>query len=107
MPVIYKDHINAYGYGSNFIDELRAKQGYTFAKSIKEPVNKAKYTQAQINDMCLTMRRKFLKLDDLAYETKASTEKINETLKASREVMKDIREFKENTEATDRLMKEI
>ena len=87
MPVIFKDHINAYGYGSNFIDELRQKKGYSFAKLIKEPVNKAKYTQAQINDMCLTMKRKFLKLDDLACETKVFTSKIDETLKASKEVM--------------------
>ena len=43
MPVVYKDHINAHGYGSKFIDEIRAKKGHAFAKAIKEPMTKAKY----------------------------------------------------------------
>ena len=59
MPAIYKDHINAYGYGSKFIDDLRQQKGYTFAKVIEEPMNKAKYVQAQINEMCLHMQRNF------------------------------------------------
>ena len=46
MPIVYKDHINAHGYGAQFIDELRSKKGHAFAKVIKEPMNKAKYVQA-------------------------------------------------------------
>ena len=34
MPVQYKDHINAHGFGSQFIDELRQKKGYMFGKLI-------------------------------------------------------------------------
>ena len=57
MPVIYKDHINGHGYGMQFIDELRAKKGPGFARVIKEHTTMSKYVQAQINDMCVTLKR--------------------------------------------------
>lgn len=43
MPVVYKDHINAHGFGKEYVNELRAKKGYTFAKQLKEPMHKSKY----------------------------------------------------------------
>ena len=46
LPIVYKDQINAHGFGGQFIDELRAKKGPSFAKAIKEPMTKAKYVQA-------------------------------------------------------------
>lgn len=57
MPVIYKDHVNAHGFGCKYIDELRAKKGPAFAKAVKDHVTKAKYIQAQINDCCQIVRR--------------------------------------------------
>ena len=46
MPVIYRDHINAHGFGAQFIEELRSKKGPHFAKAITEHMTKAKYVQA-------------------------------------------------------------
>ena len=57
LSAIYKDHINAHGLGSQFIDELRAKKGPSFARVLKEPMTKAKYVQAQINEVCLQLKR--------------------------------------------------
>jgi len=34
MPDTYKDYINAYGYGVDFIDKLRKEEGHKFAKEI-------------------------------------------------------------------------
>ena len=67
---MYKDHINAYGFGGQFIDELRAKKGPSFAKIIKEPMTKAKYVQAQINDICTNLKRSDRQISELTMTTK-------------------------------------
>lgn len=107
MPVVYKDHINAHGFGKDYINELRARKGYTFAKQLKEPMHKSKYVQAQINDIGLILRRNEFKISSLTSEFKQLNNAIDHNLKVSNQVMLKVDEFKEASSNTEKFLKDI
>ena len=104
MPAPYRDHVNAHGFGVQFIDELRVRKGPGFARSIKEPLNKAKYMQAQINEMCITLKRNQSLIGEVSTDTKSVLNRMEETIDATQKTMSEINEFRKVTAHTEKLM---
>ena len=83
---------------------MRQKKGYAFVQSLKEPVNRAKYLQAQVNSMCVTIRRGERNIGEMIQDSKGLNKKIDATLTSTTAAMKQIKMFRENTEEIETLL---
>ena len=67
LPLQFNSYVNSHGFGMQFVEEMNDKgnKGTALFKALKEPLNKTKYQQNQINDLSKHVRSQDVQIEKL------------------------------------------